>query len=64
PDRDGRTLQATLVAYGDLIACAAGLAMGEGDEGVPAALVRGLRLHGAPRPASALIRPPEADLFR
>ncbi|MET0180267.1 MAG: coenzyme F420-0:L-glutamate ligase [Novosphingobium sp.] len=63
-DRDGRTLQATLVAYGDLIASAAGLAMGEGAEGVPAALVRGLRLPGDPRPAATLIRPLEADLFQ
>lgn len=63
-DRDGRVMQATLIAYGDLIASAAGLAMGEGTEGVPAALVRGLTLPDAPRPASAIIRPLDEDMFR
>jgi coenzyme F420-0:L-glutamate ligase/coenzyme F420-1:gamma-L-glutamate ligase len=63
-DRDGRALQATLIAYGDLIASAAGLAMGEGAEGVPAALVRGLSLPGAAKPATALIRPLEEDMFQ
>lgn len=63
-DRDGRALQATLIAYGDLIASAAGLAMGEADEGLPAAIVRGLRLSGDARPASALIRPLAEDMFQ
>lgn len=63
-DRDGRVMQATLIAYGDLIASAAGLAMGEAEEGVPAALVRGLKLPGKPAPASALIRPLAEDMFR
>lgn len=64
PDRDGRIMQVTQIAYGDLIASAAGLAMGEGAEGVPAALVRGLHLSGHASPATALVRPPEQDLFR
>ena len=63
-DRDGRVMQATLIAYGDLIASAAGLAMGEAEEGIPAAVVRGLTLSGAPRPASALVRALDEDLFR
>ncbi|MCJ8156125.1 coenzyme F420-0:L-glutamate ligase [Sphingomonas sp. LaA6.9] len=63
-DRDGRTLQATLIAYGDLIASAAGLAMGEADEGVPAVLISGLVLPGTVQPASALVRAVEEDLFR
>lgn len=63
-DRDGRVMQATLIAYGDLIASAAGLAMGEAEESVPAALIRGLKLPGAPSPASALIRPLDEDMFR
>ena len=41
-DRDGRLLEVTQVALGDMVASAAGLAHGEGAEGVPAALVRGL----------------------
>ncbi len=65
-DRDGRVLQVTQIAYGDLLASAAGLAMGEGAEGVPAVLVRGVTLGQgeAAAPASALVRPVNEDLFR
>lgn len=63
-DRDGRVLQSTVIANADLIASAAGLAMGEADEGIPAALVSGLALEGEAQPASALIRPVDEDLFR
>jgi coenzyme F420-0:L-glutamate ligase/coenzyme F420-1:gamma-L-glutamate ligase len=62
-DRDGRELEVTQVALGDMVATAAGLATGEGAEGIPAALVRGLVWQGS-SPASALIRPPMEDLFR
>ena len=62
-DRDGRILEVTQVALGDMVATAAGLVTGEGAEGVPAALVRGLSWQGS-SPASTLIRPPEEDLFR
>ena len=64
PDRDGRDMRVTQVAYGDLIASAAGLAMGEGAQGVPAVILRGLQLPGGDSPASALIRPEAEDLFR
>jgi len=40
-DLFGRTLQATIIAVADAIAGAAVLAMGEGAEGTPAAVVRG-----------------------
>jgi coenzyme F420-0:L-glutamate ligase/coenzyme F420-1:gamma-L-glutamate ligase len=63
-DRDGRVLQVTQIAYGDLIASAAGLAMGEAAEGIPAALVRGLALPAMDVPASALVRTATQDLFR
>jgi len=63
-DRDGRVLQVTQVALADLVASASGLACGEGAEGVPAALIRGYRQLGAPKPASALIRPVNEDLFK
>lgn len=66
-DRDGRPLEVTQVALADLIACAAGLAAGEGSEGIPAVLVRGVSGYGGEsgdRPASALVRPIEEDLFR
>lgn len=68
-DRDlyGRTLQATVIAVADSIAAAAVLAMGEGAEGTPAALVRGadrwVTDEDGPGAASGL-RPVEQDMFR
>lgn len=64
PDRDGRRLEVTQVAIADMVASAAGLLMGEGAESVPAVLARGLPLEGEERPAAALVRPVEEDLFR
>jgi coenzyme F420-0:L-glutamate ligase / coenzyme F420-1:gamma-L-glutamate ligase len=63
-DRDGRALEVTQVALGDMLSTAAGLAMGEGAEGIPAVLVRGVPLPEGPSPATTLIRPLEMDLFR
>jgi coenzyme F420-0:L-glutamate ligase/coenzyme F420-1:gamma-L-glutamate ligase len=63
-DRNGRKLEVTQVALGDMIAAAAGLVTGEGAEGVPAVLVRGLRWEAEDRPAAALVRPIAEDLFR
>jgi coenzyme F420-0:L-glutamate ligase/coenzyme F420-1:gamma-L-glutamate ligase len=63
-DRNGRRLEVTEVAFADLVASAAGLVMGEGAEGVPAALVKGLIWSAPPTPASALLRPVQEDLFR
>jgi coenzyme F420-0:L-glutamate ligase/coenzyme F420-1:gamma-L-glutamate ligase len=63
-DRNGRKLEVTEVAFADLIASAAGLVMGEGAEGRPAVLVRGLAWSAADNPASTLIRPLQEDLFR
>jgi coenzyme F420-0:L-glutamate ligase/coenzyme F420-1:gamma-L-glutamate ligase len=63
-DRNGRKLEVTEVAFADLIASAAGLVMGEGAEGRPAVLVRGLAWTAPDNPASALIRPLQEDLFR
>lgn len=64
PDRYGRTLEATEIALADAIAAAAGLAMGEGAEGIPAALVRGVGWSAPDRAAAALVRPLTQDLFR
>ena len=64
PDRDGRTLEVTQVALADMLATAAGLATGEGAEGVPAALIRGVALPPGASPAVALVRPLHEDLFR
>lgn len=68
-DRDlyGRTLQATVIAIADAIAAMGVLAMGEGAEGTPAALVRGCGRwvcdEDGPGAASGL-RPAEQDMFR
>jgi coenzyme F420-0:L-glutamate ligase/coenzyme F420-1:gamma-L-glutamate ligase len=64
PDREGRALEVTQVALADLIASAAGLAAGEGNEGIAAVLVSGLSLEPGDQPASSLIRPLEEDLFQ
>lgn len=66
-DLFGRTLQATVIAVADSIAAMAALAMGEGDEGTPVALVRGAGRWGCeedgPGAVSGL-RPAEQDMFR
>jgi coenzyme F420-0:L-glutamate ligase / coenzyme F420-1:gamma-L-glutamate ligase len=63
-DRDGRIMQMTMIAVGDAVAAAAGLAMGEGDEGIPAVIVRGLRFAGEHQTSHAILRPVDEDLFR
>ena len=63
-DRDGRVLQMTLIAVADSIAGAAGLVMGEADEGLPVAIVRGAAIPGLPQTSAALIRPANEDLFQ
>ena len=62
-DRFGVPLQATGVAVADELACAAGLVM-EKLAGVPAAIIRGYAYEPQEGAASALVRPPERDLFR
>ncbi len=64
PDRNGRALEVTEVAFADLVASAAGLIIGEAAESCPAALVQGLTWRAPSVPASALIRPLAEDLFR
>jgi len=61
-DALGYELHATEIAVADEIASAAQLVMGKSD-GIPAAIVRGLRLHGEGR-GSDLLMPRERDLFR
>lgn len=63
-DRNGRRLEVTQVALGDLIACAGGLLTGEGAEGIPAVFIRGLQWTAGDRPATALVRPLAQDLFQ
>ncbi len=64
PDRNGRPLEVTETAFADAIAAAAVLVMGEAAEGTPAALVRGLVWQAPHRPARALVRPRDEDMFR
>jgi coenzyme F420-0:L-glutamate ligase/coenzyme F420-1:gamma-L-glutamate ligase len=66
-DLFGRTLQATVIAVADSLCAAAALAMGEGAEGTPAAIVRGaarwITAEDGPGAASGL-RPLAEDMFR
>lgn len=66
-DLYGRTLQATVIAVADSLAAVAVLAMGEGAQSTPVALVRGagrwVSAEDGPGAASGL-RPPEQDMFR
>ena len=63
-DRRGRELAATEVAIGDALAAAAVLVMGEADEGVPAALIRGWKSPSRVGSGKDLQRPPSQDQFR
>jgi coenzyme F420-0:L-glutamate ligase/coenzyme F420-1:gamma-L-glutamate ligase len=63
PDRSGRPLEVTQIALADMVAAAAGLAMGEGAEGVPAALLRGFDSPPGDVPAAGLVRVVSEDLF-
>ena len=63
PDLFGRSLMVSITGFADEIAAAAGLVMGQGAEGRPAVLVRGLSWSGAANPASELLRPAQEDLF-
>ncbi len=64
PDLHGYALQHTDVGIADEIAAAAGLLMGQGAEGLPVVLVRGLNLPPANGRAADLIRPKDLDLYR
>jgi coenzyme F420-0:L-glutamate ligase/coenzyme F420-1:gamma-L-glutamate ligase len=63
PDLFGRTLMVSITGFADEIAAAAGLVMGQGAEGQPAVLVRGLSWSSAVNPAAELLRPAQEDLF-
>jgi coenzyme F420-0:L-glutamate ligase/coenzyme F420-1:gamma-L-glutamate ligase len=64
PDLFGRALQVSIAGFADEIAAAASLLMGQGDEGQPVVLVRGLSWDAPDMPVAATIRPPAEDLFR
>jgi coenzyme F420-0:L-glutamate ligase/coenzyme F420-1:gamma-L-glutamate ligase len=62
-DGQGRVLETTVLALADEVASAAGLVMGKAD-GIPAAVVRGVRAEAPPGVAGEIVRPPDEDLFR
>jgi coenzyme F420-0:L-glutamate ligase/coenzyme F420-1:gamma-L-glutamate ligase len=64
PDLFGRELRISMQGYADLIASAAHLLSGEGDEGRPIMHMRGLQFTSAEGRAGDLIRSPEQDLYR
>ena len=64
PDLFGRKLQVSLTGHADEIAAAASLVMGQGAEGRPVVLIRGLTWRGPDNGASELVRPADEDLFR
>jgi coenzyme F420-0:L-glutamate ligase / coenzyme F420-1:gamma-L-glutamate ligase len=63
-DLFGRVLTITQNGFADLVASAAHLVCGEGDEGLPVVLIRGLTYEPTDSKASELVRPPELDLYR
>jgi coenzyme F420-0:L-glutamate ligase / coenzyme F420-1:gamma-L-glutamate ligase len=64
PDLFDRKLRVSEHAAADDIAAAASLLMGQGAEGLPVVLIRGLRYDAPDLPASALLRSKHQDLFR
>ena len=64
PDLFGRKLQVSITGHADEIAAAASLVMGQGDEGQPVVIVRGLTWRGPDNAASELVRPAAEDMFR
>ncbi len=62
-DLFGRPLRVTVVGHADEIASAASVLMGQGSEGRPVILVRGLATRAPAQPAAALMRPRQQDLF-
>jgi coenzyme F420-0:L-glutamate ligase / coenzyme F420-1:gamma-L-glutamate ligase len=64
PDLFGRALQVSVTGHADEIAAAASLVMGQGAEGHPVVVVRGLKWRGPDNGASELVRPADEDMFR
>jgi coenzyme F420-0:L-glutamate ligase/coenzyme F420-1:gamma-L-glutamate ligase len=64
PDLFGRELQVSVTGHADEIAAAASLVMGQGAEGQPVVIVRGLIWRGPDNAASELVRPAAEDMFR
>lgn len=63
-DLFGRILESTEVGFADGIAAAAVLAMGEGAEGAPVVVIRGLAWEDTRQVARDVLRPRDKDMFR
>ncbi len=63
-DLFGRVLRVTVTGLGDELAAAAGLVSGQGAEGLPVVLVRGMRLPPGDGSGADLIRPLALDLYQ
>lgn len=63
-DLFGRVLRISQQGYADMIASAANLLTGEGNEGRPVILLRGLQFPPEDGSAKELNRPPEQDLYK
>ena len=63
-DLFGYELKATIIARVDEVAAAAGIVMGQANEGTPVIIVRGVEYSSLEGSARELIRDPESDVFR
>jgi coenzyme F420-0:L-glutamate ligase/coenzyme F420-1:gamma-L-glutamate ligase len=63
-DLFGYELKSTIIARADEIAAAAGLAMGQTNEGTPVIIVRGVNYNKVEGSAKEYIRDPQTDVFR
>ncbi|MHA2112765.1 MAG: coenzyme F420-0:L-glutamate ligase [Candidatus Hodarchaeales archaeon] len=63
-DLFGYEMKSTIIAKADEVAAAAGIAMGQADEGTPVIIVRGVKYSTDEASAKDLIRNQETDVFR
>ena len=59
----GRTLKSKMICVADELASAAELVIGQADEGIPVAIIRGYKFEKCEEPASMIPRSEEDDLF-
>ncbi|RLG06075.1 MAG: coenzyme F420-0:L-glutamate ligase [Thaumarchaeota archaeon] len=62
-DLYGRTLRSKMICIADELASAAELVIGQADEGVPVAIIRGYEFERSEEPASMIPRSEQDDLF-
>lgn len=63
-DRDNKILESSEIAIADEIAAAGSLLMGQGDEGLPIVILRGLNWAKGSGEAASLVRQSGQDLFK